>query len=170
MTTKKKIGIHLRVGDAMAFDIDNKDVRAVSGSEGLEKAVRTMLDCADDLVKKMTNKDEKEEPITYFFATDSAEAKALAIRLMDDRRGKAVSAKIYSTQIDPTSYLEGISGDREAWLEAYILSRMDGLVMNKTPSKQSGYEGTAGGESTFARLAKNMGNMKDDHVMKCELR
>ena len=171
ITTKKRIGIHLRVGDAMAFDIDNKDVRAVSGSGGLEKAVRTMLDCADDLAKKMkSNDDGDKEPITYFFATDSAEAKVLAVRLMDNRRASAVSAKISTTKINPASYLEGISGDREAWSEAYILSRMDGLVMNKTPSKDNGYEGTAGDESTFARLAKNMGNMKDEHVVKCELR
>ena len=171
MRTNKKLGIHLRAGDTVAFDIDNQDVRAVSGSGGLEKAVQTMLDCADDLAKKM-NSDGKEEqePITYFFATDSAEAKALAVRLMDNRRGSAVSAKISTTKINPASYLEGISGDREAWLEAYILSKMDGLVMNKTPSKQNGYEGTAGGESYFAKLAKNMGNMPDDHVMKCELR
>lgn len=171
MTTKRRIGIHLRVGDAMAFDIDNRDVRAVSGSGGLEKAVRAMLDCADDLAKKMkSNDDGDKEPITYFFATDSAEAKVLAVRLMDNREGSAVFAKLSTTTISPASYLEGISGDREAWLEAYILSKMNGLVMNKTPSKDNGYEGTAGGESTFARLAKNMGNMKDEHVVKCELR
>ena len=171
-TAKKRIGIHLRVGDAVAFDIDNQDVRAVSGSGGLEKAVRTMLDCADDLAKKMNSddKDEEQEPITYFFATDSAEAKALAVRIIDDRRGGEVSAKMFTTKISPASYLEGISGDREAWLEAYILSKMNGLVMNKTPSKDNGYKGTAGGESTFAKLATTMGNMPDDHVMKCELR
>ena len=171
MTANKKLGIHLRAGDTVAFDIDNQDVRAVSGNGGLEKAVQTMLDCADDLAKKM-NSDGKEEqePITYFFATDSAEAKALAVRLIDNRQGSAVSAKISTTKINPASYLKGISGDREAWLEAYILSRMDGLVMNKTPSKQNGYEGTAGGESTFAKLATTMGKMSDDHVMKCELR
>ena len=171
MTTKKKLGIHLRAGDAVAFDIDNQDVRAVSGSGGLEKAVQTMLDCADDLTKKMkSDGKEEQEPITYFFATDSAEAKALAVRLMDNRRGSAVSAKISTTKINPASYLEGISGDREAWLEAYILSKMNGLVMNKTPSKDNGYKGTAGGESTFAKLATTLGNMPDDHVMKCELR
>ena len=173
MTTKKKLGIHLRAGDAVAFDIDNQDVRAVSGRGGLEKAVQTMLDCADDLAKKMNSDGKKEqEPITYmyFFATDSAEAKALAVRLMDNRRDSAVSAKISTTKISPASYLEGISGDREAWLEAYILSKMNGLVMNKTPSKDNGYKGTAGGESTFAKLATTMGNMPDDHVMKCELR
>ena len=168
MTTRRKVGIHLRVGDAVAFGLDNQDIRAVGGSGGLQTAVEQMLDCADDLTKRVWNKDE--EPITYFFASDSAEAKALAGRILRDRNGEETLAKFYTTGINPDSSLGGASSDREAWLEAYLLSKMDGLVMNKTPSKESGYEGKASAQSTFAMLAKKMGFIPDERVVKCEFR
>ena len=168
MTTKRKIGIHLRVGDVVAFGLHNQDVRAVGGSGGLQTAVEQMLDCADDLAKKIWN--NYGEPVTYFFASDSAEAKTLAGEILRARSGEKVLTKFYTTDVNPESCLGGADTDREAWLEAYLLSNMDGLVMNKTPSKEDGYEGKATRQSTFAMLAQKIGFIPDKNVKKCELR
>ena len=168
ITTRRRLGVHLRVGDAAAFGIDNQDVRAVGRSGGLQAAVEQMMDCADDLATRIWNKDE--EPVTYFFASDSAEAKALAGQILKARSGERKLAKFYTTEINPESFRGGADTDREAWLEAYLLSQMDGLVMNKTPSKENGYEGTAALTSTFAMLAQNIGFIPDENVKRCELR
>ena len=168
MTTTRRLGIHLRVGDVVAFGLHNQDVRAVGGSGGMQTAVEQMLDCADDLAKKIWN--NYGEPVTYFFASDSAEAKTLAGEILRARSGEKALTKFYTTDVNPESCLGGADTDREAWLEAYLLSNMDGLVMNKTPSKESGYEGKATRQSTFAMLAQKIGFIRDKNVKKCELR
>lgn len=167
---ERAIGLHLRTGDSAAFGITNKDVRA--SNEGLEKAVGRMLECADRLASRLysESRQKREVEVTYYLATDSSRAKDLAVKIAKERIGSNESnqrARVYTTAVDPQSYLRGPSGDRGAWMEVFLLSMLDGIVMNLTPEK--GYEGTASKVSTFSMLARGIGMIPDDKMEECVL-
>jgi hypothetical protein len=148
------IGLHYRTGDAAAFGIDNNDTR-VAG-EAMEQGWKKMLNCAEDLVGTIFSPDDKQQPVTYFLATDNGELKQ---RVRNDPR-------IVTTDDLPNSYLRGLAGDRGAWEEMYLLSNRQGMVVNVRPTD---YAGTASRLSFFSVLARKVGFLPDDHVRECVL-
>ena len=148
----KVIGIHFRSGDAASFGYDNKDIRSTDIADSFYK----MMACGEQLAETLF---PLGEHYTFFLATDNAEAKALA-RSVDDPR-----YTIYQTDIMPALYVS-LDAERDAWMEVYLLSMMQGLVVNVRPKN---YEGKAGRLSMFSMLAKRIGFIEDSAVKECHL-
>jgi hypothetical protein len=146
------IGIHFRSGDAASFGYDNKDVRSTDISDSFSK----MLACGERLAEKLFSPGEH---YTFFLATDNAKAKALA-REVDDSR-----YTVYQTDIRPALYVS-LDAERDAWMEVFLLSMMQGLVVNVRPRN---YEGKAGRLSMFSVLSKRIGFIEDEAIMECHL-
>lgn len=146
------IGIHFRVGDAASFGYDNKDVR----THNVEESFFKMLDCGHELAEKLF---EPDEYYSFFLATDNAKAKQLA-RDVDDSR-----FSIYQTDVRPALYVS-LDAERDAWMEVYLLSMTQGLVVNVRPKN---YEGKAGRLSMFSQLAKRIGFIGDEAIMECHI-
>lgn len=146
------IGIHFRTGDSSAFGIANKDTRVGQSqvSEGLAK----MMACAEELAEKLF----PFQQVSYYLATDNPLVKKLA--------REDASRTIYMTDFEPESYLRGNSGDRNAWMEVYLLGAREALVVNVQPKE---YTGPAGRLSYFSALAKHIGFIPNDHVKECVL-
>jgi hypothetical protein len=149
---KNVIGIHFRSGDQSAFGFDNKDVRATDIPASFSK----MLACGEELASKLFPPNEHH---TFFIATDNKEAKKIASAHKSD------AFNIYQTEELPSVYFR-VDGEREAWVELYLLSTMRGLVVNVRPKH---YEGKAGRLSMFSILAKGIGNLEGDAIMECTL-
>jgi len=146
------IGIHFRSGDAASFGYDNKDVRSTDIADSFSK----MLACGEQLAQELF---PSEEHYTLFLATDNSEAKALA-RAVEDPR-----FTIYQTDIRPALYVS-LDAERDAWMEVYLLSMMQGLVVNVRPKN---YEGKAARLSMFSMLSKRIGFIEDDAIKECHL-
>jgi hypothetical protein len=147
------IGIHFRTGDSAAFGIDNKDMRVASVTRGFQ----IMMACAKELAAELS-------VTSLYLATDNLHLK----RLVQSSPELFVTnpMTIYTTDIEPNSYLRGLEGDRDAWMEVYLLSQRQGLVVNAKPKN---YQGPAGDLSYFSELAKHVGFIPDAHVRKCDL-
>mmetsp|Transcript_36669 Transcript_36669/g.56130 ORF Transcript_36669/g.56130 Transcript_36669/m.56130 type:complete len:382 (-) Transcript_36669:55-1200(-) len=159
---EKKIGIHFRTGDSIAFGMDfTKDKRVSDLKGSLDK----MLKCAQNLSEKLYHTTE----VTYYLATDNSQVK--------DLLPKMDNTTVHTLPIRPSSYLKS-EGEKDAWLELYLLSQMDGLVMNPVSSDVN-YEGSGGIDMTYegkiyrvsklVHLAKHVGFFEDDNVMLCPL-
>lgn len=146
------IGIHFRVGDAASFGYDNKDVRTTN----VEDSFSRMLACGEELAEKLF---APNEHYTFFLATDNAKVKSLAGAVDDPRYS------IYQTDIRPALYVS-LDAERDAWMEVYLLSMMQGLVVNVRPKN---YEGKAGRLSMFSKLAKRIGFIDDEAIMECHI-
>lgn len=146
------IGIHFRSGDATSFGYDNKDVRSTDIADSFTK----LLACGEQLAETVF---APGEPYTFFLATDNARAKELAKTVEDPRYA------IYQTDVRPALYVD-LDAERDAWMEVYLLSMMEGLVVNVRPKH---YEGKAGRLSMFSGLSKQIGFIKDDAIMECHL-
>jgi hypothetical protein len=153
------IGIHYRTGDAAAFGIANADNR-VEGSTAMDGWDK-MYQCAVRLAKQLFP-DKPLQDITFYLASDN--------RLVKDnvreRQLHSDGAKIYLTDVEPGSFLRGNSGDREAWMELYLLAARKGLVANLLPK---GYKGNADRLSQFALLARKIGFLHDHQFMECSV-
>jgi hypothetical protein len=146
------IGIHFRSGDQSAFGYHNKDVRATD----IPAAISKMLSCGQELASRLFHPNKH---YTFFLATDNKEAKQLASSHKSD------SFNIYQTEELPSLFLRA-DGERDAWVELYLLSMMRGLVVNVRPKH---YEGKAGRLSLFSVLAKRIGSIEHNAIMECTL-
>jgi hypothetical protein len=149
---KNVIGIHFRSGDSSAFGFDNKDVRATD----IPLALSKMLACGEELAQTLF---PPSEPYAFFLATDNMQAKELASSYKSDR------FTIYQTEAPPSLYLR-VDGERDAWVELYLLSMMHGLVVNVRPKH---YQGKAGILSFFSILAQRLGDIKHNAVKACNI-
>jgi hypothetical protein len=160
----QSIGIHYRTGDAAAFGIANQDNRlAGSAMEGWKR----LEQCAVELAAKLFP-DTSLSDVTLYLATDHSGLKKelwrqqqIQTHLQQQRR-----PQLYLTDVHPDSYLRGNSGDREAWMEIFLLAARQGLVANVLPKR---YQGTAKHMSQFAILAQKIGFMTDDQVVGCSI-
>jgi hypothetical protein len=160
---ESSIGIHFRAGDVAAFGIQNNDWRIGHGyANQLDAAIATMLKCADRLAAKLFP-DRQQEQVTYFLATDSSDVKDM----VSQNASAWSSHPIYMTSVQPQFYMRAVSGDRDAWMELYLLAARQGLVANALPS---GYEGRSKYQySLFAKFAKKIGFLSDDKFIACAL-
>ena len=115
--------------------------------------------------------------VAYFVATDNAlvkewvrqEQQQEAITIHESSSQQQQQPRrhvIYMTDLQPESYLRGNGGDRNGWMEVYLLGARDALVANVRPKQ---YEGHAGRTSFFANLARHIGFMDDKHFKECVL-
>jgi len=168
---KPSIGIHYRTGDQSAFGLTNADNRlAGSALAGWNK----MQQCARELAGQLFPEHNLEE-ITFYLATDNPQVKAhvraatagSTTTTTDDKAAlPPPPLNIYLTDVQPGSYLRGNKGDRDAWMELYLLAARQGLVSNVLPES---YAGTAHRLSQFAELAKKIGFMERHQVRECSL-
>lgn len=149
------IGMHLRTGDATSFGIGNKDDRIQSNE--LRGALEKMIDCAQKFGEQVFP--NRKEKYTIFLATDSAQVKLWSQEI--DTTKERFS--IYSTHFQPASYLRS-SNEFDAWVELFLLSRMNALVVN---NNRKGYQGEARPTSCFSDLARRIGFL--DQVKECSL-
>jgi len=181
LDTKNVLGIHLRTGDMVAFgDVPgmhhNLDVRLEASN--LEGGYNKMLECAEKLATRLdiypmvdtttttrynrSNGDligSPKEKLHFYLATDNPLIKYIA--------KKEQRYVIHLTDDEPVYYRKS-DGDRNAYLELYLLSKTRGLVMNSLPDN---YKGKTWGSSfsSFAVLAEKLGAMADEQIMHCRL-
>ena len=162
------IGIHFRTGDTTAFGVHQNDTRVEPSH--IPTAWNAMLHCADELATNLllplrghrdNNDPQRMAGVRYFVATDNWDVKHRLVPSASHGR------QIYATDVVPRSTWDAVSGDESAWLELFLLSRLDGLVINPLP--QHGYSGTAHRLSYFSMLARNIGFLDDQHVRECNL-
>jgi hypothetical protein len=159
---KSSIGIHFRAGDVAAFLLNEyKDVR-LAPHQTLDAAITTMLNCADRLAAKLFP-DRPPEQVTFYLATDTS--------LVKDMISKNASAwsrhPIYMTSVHPQASFRAASGDRDAWMEMYLLAARQGLVANTLSADYGNplpYQ-----ISQFVKLAQKIGFIPDDKFMACSL-
>jgi hypothetical protein len=168
------IGIHFRTGDVTAFGrIEQNDTRVGSGD--LTAAWDQMLHCADQLARKLFP--NHHETVPYFVATDNQQLKerihseyGLASSSSSSSSSSPLSSRrkrfVYTTDITPQSTWKAWAGDRDAWMELYLLSMQAGLVVNVRPRN---YGGPAGRTSFFSVLARKVAFMDTSHVHECIL-
>lgn len=162
------IGIHLRTGDVTAFGIHQNDTRVKWGD--LASAWSKMLQCADDLSRELFPS-YNPELIPYFVATDNLQLKEWISSGRHEGAALEGSTEakrrfIYTTDVTPRSAWQAWEGDRDAWMELFLLSMQSGLVVNVRPS---GYAGGAGRTSFFSALAQKVGFMSPHRVRECVL-
>ena len=158
----RSIGIHYRTGDSFAFGMQNLgDFRVKTVWEGWLK----MMKCSQQLAQKLYP--DNPEEVTFYLATDNAELKK---RIQEEQRKSESTAfrKIYMTDEQPRSFVRGLSGERVAYLEAYLLSQRQGMVANVLVNEKD-YHGTGGRLSQFVLFAKKIGFLEDDHVLECSM-
>jgi hypothetical protein len=155
------IGVHFRTGDTAAFLLKNHDLR-IGPHQTLDKAFAAMLTCADRLATKLFP-ERPPKQVTFYLATDSSVVK--------DMIAKNASAwsqhPIYMTSVQPQAYLRAVIGDRDAWMEIYLLGARQGLVANALPADYVGP--VTYSISRFAQLAQKIGFIPDDNFMACSL-
>jgi hypothetical protein len=165
--TLPSIGIHLRTGDVTAFGIYQNDTRVKGGD--LTSAWSKMLQCADELSRELFPTHSSDQ-IPYFVATDNSRLKEWIASGQHEGSGFEGSTGkkrfIYTTDVTPRSSWQAWEGDRDAWMELYLLSMQSGLVVNVRPS---GYAGGAGRTSFFSALAQKAGFMSGHRVRECVL-
>jgi hypothetical protein len=134
----------------------------IGQDQTLDAAIATMLQCADRLAIKIFP-DRSPEQVTFYLATDSSVAKNMIAK-----NSSAWSRHpIYMTSVQPQAYLRAVSGDRDAWMEMYLLAARQGLVANALPAD---YDGPVSYTvSMFAKLAQKIGFIPDDKFMACSL-
>jgi hypothetical protein len=156
------IGIHFRAGDVSAFLLNRTHDLRIGQDQTLDAAIATMLQCADRLAIKLFP-GRSPEQVTFYLATDSSVAKNMIAK-----NSSAWSRHpIYMTSVQPQAYLRAVSGDRDAWMEMYLLAARQGLVANALPAD---YDGPVSYTvSMFAKLAQKIGFIPDDKFMACSL-
>jgi hypothetical protein len=117
------IGILYRTGDVASFGIHQvNDNRVVD----IERGWKRMLACAEQLAAKLFP--GREDTERHFLATDNPSFKEMVQRQEAEKpRG---SRRIFSTTVQPGSYLRGMDSDRGALLEIRLLAARKGLVIN----------------------------------------
>lgn len=156
------IGIHFRVGDVSAFLLNRTNDMRIDPHQTLDAAIVNMLKCADGLASRLFSEREPEQ-VTFYLATDSSVVK--------DMIAKNASAwsrhPIYMTSVQPQAYVRAVSGDRDAWMEMYLLAARQGLVANALPAD---YDGPVHYQiSMFAKLAQKIGFIPNDKLVACSL-
>lgn len=151
------IGIHYRTGDSISFGVDNHDNRIAP--DKLELGLRKMLHCANQLANRLFKR--SKDRVTFYLATDNP----LVKDMIHDPKING-GQKVYTTDVQPRSFLRGLSGDRDAWMEMYLLAARQGLVVNVAPKD---YGGPAGRLSYFSELAKKVGFLSDTQLLECEV-
>lgn len=157
------ISIHFRVGDGLSFkQLELKEDVRMSGSKTLEDGWEEMKKCTRELVNSSPEYSEKKH-IRYVLASDSIEVKRLARNDAD--------IDVYTTDIQPSNFRQNPSKDAGAWLELFLLSRQDGLVMNGL-ADMKGYKGRvsyASKGSAFALLVEKIGLFQKHQVKVCKI-
>jgi hypothetical protein len=155
------IGIHFRAGDVAAFLLNStSDLRL--GHISLDAAMATMLKCGDQLAAKVFP-DRPPEQVTFYLATDSS-----VVKDMIAQNASAWSRHpIYMTSVQPQAYVRAVAGDRDAWMEMYLLAARQGLVANALPADNDARVNYP--VSQFAILAKKIGFILDDKFIACSL-
>jgi hypothetical protein len=167
------LGIHFRTGDVTAFGLNLNDTRVRSGD--IMTAWNQMLECADQLARRLFP--SIHDSIPYFLATDNRALKEHILSgqvpmagpsrsTLGDSQDARRTRLIYTTDITPQSFWQAWSGDRDAWMELYLLSMQAGLVVNVLPRH---YTGHATRTSFFSVLARNVGLMDSSRVQECIL-
>ncbi len=155
------ISIHFRVGDALSFKaLDIVEDQRFGQNKTLEFAWQQMKQCAKELVNSSPEFSTKKY-VKYVLASDSIEVKRLA----------RAEADFYTTDIRPSNFRQNPDRDADAWLELFLLSRQDGLVMNAVADVK-GYKGRAsyaGAGSAFALLLEKIGFFRKDQVKVCKI-
>ena len=132
-----------------------------------------MQQCARELASQLFPEHNLKE-ITFYLTTDNPQVKAhvraaaagSTTTTTDETTALPPPLNIYLTDVQPGSYLRGNKGDRDAWMELYLLVARQGLVANVLPES---YTGTANRLSQFAELAKKIGFMERHQVRECSL-
>lgn len=152
------IGIHFRTGDGSSFErVLPEDVR-IRGD--LKENWHKMRQCAQELGQQLAaDRSLSNVKIRYYLATDNAKVKELVRREKND--------DVYVTDLVPTHFRGGPNDDRNAWLELFLLSQRQGLVMNVRTNQN--YKSTAASLSTFAVFARKIGFFADNQVKECVL-
>lgn len=157
------ISIHFRIGDGLSFKhlAIQEDVRMSKGKT-LENGWEEMKHCAKELVKSSPEYSNKKH-IRYVLASDSIDVKRLARNDAD--------MDVYTTDVRPSNFRENPDKDADAWLEIFLLSRQDGLVMNGVADMKA-YKGRvtyASKGSAFALLIEKIGFFRKDQVKVCKI-
>jgi hypothetical protein len=156
------IGIHFRTGDFAAFSLNQTHDLRIGQDQTLDAAIAAMLQCADRLATKLFPYRQAEQ-VTFYLATDSSVVKDMIVK-----NASAWSQHpIYMTSVQPQAYLRALSGDRDAWMEMYLLAARQGLVANALPADYDGPVSYA--VSMFAQLAQKIGFITDDKFVACSL-
>jgi hypothetical protein len=157
------ISIHFRVGDGLSFKqlAISEDIR-MSNGKTLEDGWEEMKQCAKELVNSSPEYSDKKR-IRYVLASDSVDVKRLARNDAD--------IEVYTTDVKPSNFRENPDKDADAWLELFLLSRQDGLVMNGV-ADMIAYRGRAtyaSKGSAFALLIEKIGFFRKDQVKVCKM-
>jgi len=156
------ISIHFRVGDGLSFkQLELQEDVRMSGSKTLEDVWEEMKKCARDLVNFSPELNKKH--IRYVLASDSIDVKRLARNDAD--------IDVYTTDVKPSNFRQNPSKDSDAWLEIFLLSRQDGLVMNSVADMKA-YKGRvsyASKGSAFSLLVEKIGFFRQNQVKVCKI-
>ena len=157
------ISIHFRVGDGLSFKQLklHEDVR-LSNSKTLEDGWEEMKQCARELVNSSPEYSDKKH-IRYVLASDSIDVKRLAKNDGD--------IDVYTTDVTPSNFRQSPSKDADAWMELFLLSRQDGLVMNSVADVKA-YKGRvsyASKGSAFSLLVEKIGFFRKHQVKVCKI-
>ena len=156
------ISIHFRVGDGLSFkQLELQEDVRMSGSKTLEDGWKEMKKCARDLVN--TSPELNKKHIRYVLASDSIDVKRLARNDAD--------IDVYTTDVKPSNFRQNPSKDSDAWLEIFLLSRQDGLVMNSVADMKA-YKGRvsyASKGSAFSLLVEKIGFFRQNQVKVCKI-
>ena len=120
-----------------------------------------MKKCARDLVN--TSPELNKKHIRYVLASDSIDVKRLARNDAD--------IDVYTTDVKPSNFRQNPSKDSDAWLEIFLLSRQDGLVMNSVADMKA-YKGRvsyASKGSAFSLLVEKIGFFRQNQVKVCKI-
>lgn len=143
------IGIHFRTGDAVAFnDTSGDDVRV---STDFGHALERLVTCARDLAERQGI---SANMTRFYLATDNRQVQELAQQ----------HDELVTLELQRHSWRH--SDDWDAWLEVFLLSRMNGIVVNEHDKKNRGVGDRI---STYARLAAKIGFMKDNQLHPCKI-
>ena len=176
-TTTGSIGIHYRTGDQAAFGLTNADNRvATSALAGWNKMQKCALELAQQLFPGTNDENNNNTTtVTFYLATDNPHVKEHIRRLQAAPGRNSHASRIdtplllpnlYVTDVQPGSYLRGNQGDRDAWMELFLLASRNGLVANALPSN---YSRTANPRSQFAVLAAKIGFLEAHQFKDCSL-
>ncbi|KAL7495249.1 hypothetical protein ACHAWT_003768 [Skeletonema menzelii] len=122
---------------------------------------KEMKKCARDLVN--TSPELNKKHIRYVLASDSIDVKRLARNDAD--------IDVYTTDVKPSNFRQNPSKDSDAWLEIFLLSRQDGLVMNSVADMKA-YKGRvsyASKGSAFSLLVEKIGFFRQNQVKVCKI-
>lgn len=78
---------------------------------------------------------------------------------------------VYTTDVTPSNFRQSSSKDADAWMELFLLSRQDGLVMNSVADVKA-YKGRvsyASKGSAFSLLVEKIGFFRKHQVRVCKI-